>query len=242
MWRSIPSPPSVPPHAPCTRSEQARKNRFPYFAKIQLSTTWNAELCRSFRPESARAQSKGNAERLVYTGTMGHLTIGSYPSPNTEAFALQNWHPQWSNSDVVRHLAIRRYGPEAAPHAANADQTQRRVHRGISLSPFSPTFSGPLQHGPALPWYRHDIPAPYGNASLLNSKDDWRNWPAPYGPSSWPDYCDTSALVGTRVGRLAAGNRRNPYSTNAPAAQRDFDVAWMVAYYYRAYANALDLL
>src|SRR5205823_12183388 len=101
-------------------------------------------------------------------------------------------------------------------------------------------YAGPLQHGPSLPLYRRDIPPPYGNASLFNCKDDWTHWTSPYSPAlmlkllrhlcdRWEEGLNDLRNAATK----SAGGRRRQ-------AERDLSVAWMVNYYYRAYANALD--
>lgn len=221
------------------RGEQARRFGGDYFAKIQLSTTWECGTV-PFIPVPALLARKATAMREAgVTGVMATWTLGSYPSPNTEAFAVQLWNPQLSEDAVLRRVAARRYG---------ADAVESTVRGWTKLSnAFSEEFpytadmyAGPLQHGPSLPLYRRDLPPPFGRASLLNSKDDYRNWAPPYGPEKMAtllrhlcDRWDDGMKDLKEAARKTAGPRRR-------LAERDLGVAWMVGYTYRAYANALD--
>ncbi len=101
-------------------------------------------------------------------------------------------------------------------------------------------YAGPLQHGPSLPWYRRDIPPPYGKVSLFNCKDDWTRWSPPYGPDLMTrllrhlcERWDEGLRDLREAVQQSAGQRRR-------IAERDFGVAWMAGYTYRAYAKALD--
>jgi hypothetical protein len=169
---------------------------------------------------------------------MATWTIGSYPSPDTEAFALANWDPSLTEDGALRRIAARRYGSAAVESAARGWtklSTAFTEEFPYSTSP----YAGPLQHGPSLPLYRRDVPPPFGSVSLLNSKDDWTHWTSPYSPElmtrllrhlcdRWDDGLKDLAQA---VEKSARGRRR--------MAERDLGVAWMVGYTYRAYANAL---
>jgi hypothetical protein len=102
------------------RGEQARRFGFDYFAKIQLSTTWECGMV-PFIPVPALLARKAVAMREAgVTDVMATWTFGSYPSPNTEAFAVALWNMRLSEDAVLRRVAARRYGPDAveAPCAA----------------------------------------------------------------------------------------------------------------------------
>jgi hypothetical protein len=105
--------------------------------------------------------------------------------------------------------------------------------------PFFGSYNPPLQHGPSLPLYRRDIPPPFGSATLFNCKDDWRNWSHPYSPEVTikllRHLCDRwdEGLKDLRETVLKSGTRRE-------MAERDFGVAWMVGYHWRAFANDLE--
>src|SRR5205823_8884012 len=116
------------------------------------------------------------------TGAMATWTIGSYPSPDSEAFALANWDPALTEPEALGRIGARRYGPEAAEFAVRG--WTKLSEAFANKFPYSTSpYAGPLQHGPSLPLYRRDILPPYGNASLFNSKDDWANWTPPYPPA-----------------------------------------------------------
>jgi hypothetical protein len=170
---------------------------------------------------------------------MATWTIGSYPSPSTEAFALANWNPALGEDAALRRIAARRYGPNAAEAAARG--WTKLSNAFAEEFPYSTApYAGPLQHGPSLPLYRRDIPPPYGNVTLFNCKDDWKRWTPPYPPAlmvkllrhlceRWEDGMKDLREAAVR----SDGARRR-------LAERDLGVAWMVGYYYRAYADALD--
>jgi hypothetical protein len=171
-------------------------------------------------------------------GAMATWTIGSYPSPNTEAFAIQNWNPELSEADVLRRIAAKRYGAEAVESAVRG--WTKLSEAFTEEFPFSVSpYSAPLQHGPSLPLYRRDIPLPYGHVTLFNCKDDWTRWPPPYSPELMikllRHLCDRwdDGLKDLQETVSKSGSRRK-------MAERDFGVAWMVGYYWRAYANDME--
>jgi hypothetical protein len=221
------------------RSEQAKKYGFDFFAKIQLSTTWECGTV-PFIPVPNLLARKAEAMRSVgVSGGMATWTIGSYPSPSTEAFAIELWNDSISEEENLCRIAAKRYGPEAVESAVRG--WTKLSNAFTEEFPYSSSpYAGPLQHGPSLPIYRRDIPPPYGNATLFNCKDDWRNWAPPYGPEKM------SVLLRHLCERWDDGLRdlreviEKSSGTRRREAERDFGVAWMVNYYYRAYANALD--
>jgi hypothetical protein len=219
------------------RSEQAKQGGFDFLAKIQLSTTWECGTV-PFIPVPDLLAQKAQAMRNVgVSGAMATWTIGSYPSPNTEAFAIQNWNPNMSTAEVLRKVALRRYGNDATDDAVRGwTKLGAAFHEEF---PFFGSYLPPLQHGPSLPLYRRDIPQPFGNATLFNSKDDWHRWPAPYTPDVTVKLlnhlCDRwdEGLNDLRQTAAKSGSRRK-------LAERDLGVAWMVGYHWRAFANDLE--
>ncbi|MEP6663351.1 MAG: hypothetical protein ABJC04_06760, partial [Verrucomicrobiota bacterium] len=219
------------------RSEQAKQFGFDFLAKIQLSTTWECGTV-PFIPVPNLIARKAQAMREVgVSGAMATWTIGSYPSPNTEAFAIQNWNPNLSEEEVLRRIAAKRYGAKAIESAVRG---WTKLSAAFTEEfPFFSSYLPPLQHGPSLPWYRRDILPPFGSATLFNSKDDWRNWTSPHTQDSMMKLlrhlCDRwdDGLKDLREVVKKSGSRREQ-------AERDFRVAWMVGYHWRAYANALE--
>ena len=223
------------------RARQAKENGLDFLAKIQLSTTWECGTV-PFIPVPHLLSRKARAMRSIGVGgTMATWTIGSYPSPNTEAFAIQNWNPRLSDDEVLLRVANRRYGTKAAE-----DVVRGWKKLGAAFNeefPFSSSpYAGPLQHGPSLPLYRRDIPPPFGQATLFNCKDDWRNWTVPYRPEAMArllhHLCDRwdEGLKDLREALPKIG----PAGAQYYAAERDYGVAWMVGYYWRAYARNLE--
>ncbi len=220
-----------------TRSQQAGKFNFDFLAKIQLSSTWECGTV-PFIPVPNLLARKAQAMRAVgVNGAMCSWTIGSYPSPNTEAFAIQNWNPNLSETDVLRRIAAKRYGENSVESAVRG--WTKLSEAFTEEFPFFGNYNPPLQHGPSLPWNRKDIPPPFGNASLLNPKDDWINWSPPFSPELMSKLlhhmCDRwdDGLKDLSQITLKSGTRRK-------TAERDFGVAWMVGYHWRAYANGLE--
>jgi hypothetical protein len=173
------------------------------------------------------------------TDVMATWTFGSYPSPNTEAFAVALWNPRLSEDAVLRRVAARRYGPDAVESTVRGWAKLSNAF-GEEFPYTASMYAGPFHHGPSLPLYRRDIPPPWGRVSLLNSKDDYQNWAPPYGPEKMAqllrhlcDRWDDGLKDLQAAARKTAAPRRR-------MAERDLGVAWMVGYTYRAYANALD--
>jgi hypothetical protein len=221
------------------RAQQANQFGFDFFAKIQLSTTWECGTV-PFIPVPNLLFRKAVAMRNVgVNGVMATWTIGSYPSPNTEAFSLANWNWTLDEQSALRRIAAIRYGPEAAETAVRG---WTKLSAAFNEEYPFPTaaYTAPLQHGPSLPWYERPLPRPYGQVSLFNCKDDWKNWPPPYGPElmtsllrhlceRWDDGLNDLRAAAAK----SVGARRR-------TAERDLGVAWMVGYTYRAYADALE--
>src|SRR5207248_3245587 len=75
------------------RAAQAKEAGLDYLAKIQLSSTWECGTIPFITVPNLLVR-KANAMREVGAkGAMATWTIGSYPSPDSEAFAVQNWNP-----------------------------------------------------------------------------------------------------------------------------------------------------
>lgn len=142
-----------------------------------------------------------------------------------------------SEEDVLRRIAARRYGAGAVDSAVRGWTKLSAAFTGEF--PFFGSYNPPLQHGPSLPLYRRDIPPPFGNATLFNPQDDWRRWPPPYAPEVTVrllnHLCDRwdDGLKDLREVVARSGARR-------ALAGRDFGVAWMVGYHWRAFARGLE--
>ena len=219
------------------RSEQAKRLGFDFLAKIQLSTTWECGTVPFIPVPNLLARKAQGMRNVGVNGAMATWTIGSYPSPNTEAFAIQNWNPTLPEADVLRRIAAKRYGAESVESAVRG--WTKLSDAFTEEFPFFGSYNPPLQHGSSLPWYRKDVPPPFGSATLLNPKDDWRNWSPPFSPELMTKLlrhmCDRwdEGLKDLREATEKSGSRRT-------IAERDFRVAWMVGYHWRAYANGLE--
>lgn len=219
------------------RSEQAKKYGFDFLAKIQLSTTWECGTVPFIPVPNLLARKSRGMRGVGANGVMETWTIGSYPSPNTEAFAIQNWNPEMSEENVLQRIAAKRYGTNAVESAVRG--WTKLSEAFTEEFPFFGSYAPPLQHGPSLPLYRRDIPPPFGNATLFNPKDDWRRWSAPFPPETMikllRHLCDRwdDGLKDLRETISKSGSRRK-------LAERDFAVAWMTGYHWRAYANDLE--
>jgi hypothetical protein len=219
------------------RAKQAAENGMKFFAKVQLSTTWECGTV-PFIPVPNLLARKATAMRDIgVRGAMETWTIGSYPSPNTAAFGAAQWNPQLSEAQVLRNVASRRYGAEAAEQVAHA---WTKMSEAFAEFPFSSSpYASPLQHGPSIPWYAKKIPGAYGHASLFNPKDDWRNWTAPYPQDLMAKMLRSMTMKWSEgMDEFERAIKVMPRQRRA-IAERDLGVAWMVNYTYRAYAAAL---
>jgi hypothetical protein len=203
-----------------------------------LGTTWECGTVPFIPVPNLLARKAKAIHDAGAGGVMATWTIGSYPSPNTEAFAIRNWSPQMSETEVLQKIAARRYGRETAESAVRG--WTKLSEAFTEEFPFFGSYLPPLQHGPSLPLYRRDIPPPYGNATLFNCKDDWQRWPVPFPPEKM------TALLNHLCDRwddgvkdLEEAVQQAPRQRRAQA-ERDLGVAWMVGYHWRAYANDLD--
>jgi hypothetical protein len=219
------------------RTAQAAENGLPFLAKIQLSTTWECGTV-PFIPVPNLLARKANAMRDAgVKGAMETWTIGSYPSPNTEAFSVAQWNPTISEGDTLRYVAQRRYGPGVEDKIVKG---WTRMSEAFAEFPYSSSpYASPLQHGPSIPWYAHQLPRPYGHASLFNPKDDWRNWTPPYPQDRMAQMLEQLCVNWEEGMRTIDAAIPDMSREHRALAKRDQGVAWMVSYTYRAYANAL---
>ena len=217
------------------RAEQAKRNGLGYAVKIQLSNTWECGHV-PFIPVPGLLARKARAMRDLGVSTvMATWTIGSHPSPNTEAFSLVNWNGEITEEEALKRVALRRYGPGAVAEAVRGWTTMGDAF--TEEFPFSwAIYTGPFLHGPSLPWCRR----PWGPATLLNPRDGWKHWVNAYTPEGYAaqlrKLCDRWApgLADLKTAAAkAAGPRRR-------TADRDYGVAWMVDYTYRAFADGID--
>lgn len=220
------------------RSEQATQYGFDFLGKVQLSTTWECGTVPFIPVPNLLARKAQALHNVGADGVMATWTIGSYPSPNTEAFSIKNWNPNLPEADVLQRIALRRYGAEAAPSAVRGWTKMSEAF--TQEYPFFESYLPPLQHGPSLPLYRKDITGAYGNATLFNCKDDWRRWTYPFTPEAMSqllkhlcDRWDDGVEDLKEAAGKASGSRRR-------LAERDLGVAWMTGYHWRAYAHGLD--
>ncbi len=220
------------------RSEQAKAGGYNFLAKIQLSTTWECGTVPFITVPNLLWKKAEALQSVNASGVMGSWSVGSYPSPNTEAFAMKNWYPNLPEAEALRRIAARRYGEVAADDAVRGwTKMSAAFHEEYPFS-VSP-YAGPMQHGPSLPWYKRDIAPPYGSTTLFNPKDDWRNWTPPYPQDVM------ARLLFHLADRWDDGlSDLRAAAAKAPAdrkklAEQDLGVAWMFAYYCRSYANTL---
>ncbi len=158
----------------------ARKHGLAAMAKIQASNTWEISAVPYIPvPPLVIEHCRALAEAGV-TGTLASWTCGGYPSPNLEAASAYYFDSRPDPAEILRRVAAKRYGPEAADDAVTAwhqfSDAFREFPYGVSL------YVIPVQHGPANLLRLQ----PTGQAAgmILFPHDALRQWCGAYPPEA----------------------------------------------------------
>jgi len=135
------------------------------------------------------ARHSENLLRAGISGLQASWTLGGYPSPNLEVAKEFYFTPARSSEEILREVAVRRYGAAAAPLILEA---WRGFSEAFELYPYSVAiYTIPTQHGPAN--LLRATPTGVRNSMILFPQDDYKSWAGKYPP----------AVVQREFGRMA---------------------------------------
>ena len=154
----------------------ARERGLTTLAKVQWSSTWEISAVPYIPVPNMIAQHCENLLKAGVQGLMASWTVGGYPSPNFEAARGFYFSPSPGAGEVLRQVAERRYGKEAAPAVLEA---WKIFSKAFEEFPFGlAIYNIPSQHGPANPLRLR--PTGYRASMMLFPYDDYKTWAGPY--------------------------------------------------------------
>jgi len=120
-----------------------------------------------------------NLLRAGIGGIQASWTLGGYPSPNLDVAKEFYFTPTRSAEEILKEVAVRRYGATAAPLVLEA---WRGFSEAFELYPYSVAiYTIPTQHGPAN--LLRATPTGVRNSMILFPQDDYKSWAGKYPPA-----------------------------------------------------------
>ena len=141
-------------------------------AKTQFNNTWEISAVPYIPVPNLIARHAENLLRAGIGGIQASWTLGGYPSPNLEVAKEFYFTPTRSADEVLKEVAVRRYGAAAAPLILEA---WRGFSEAFELYPYSVAiYTIPTQHGPAN--LLRATPTGVRNSMILFPQDDYKSW------------------------------------------------------------------
>jgi hypothetical protein len=156
----------------------AKQHGLRALAKVQWSSTWEISAVPYIPVPNLIAE---HCERLTRADIQGFLTswtVGGYPSPNCEVAKEYYFSNPPESGQVLRNLAVRRYGPEAAPHILAAWKAFSTAFVEYPMEGGALVYHIPTQHGPSNLLRLH--PTGYKATMMLFPYDDYTKWVGRY--------------------------------------------------------------
>jgi hypothetical protein len=214
----------------------ARDHGHETIAKVQANNTWELSALPWIPALENVARHAFNLRQADVSGIMLGWTLGGCPSPNLEVFAEMGRPGKKTVDGVLRDVAERRFGPEAAPHAVTAWKAFSRAFREFPYHG-SLLYRAPLQMGPANPFW----PEKTGYASTMVGLpyDDLTGWRAIFPPDV---FIRQFAMMGdgfeNALHELQAQTRDLDLTkAQRMAIQEEMDMARVCAIHYHSAAN-----
>lgn len=148
-------------------------------AKVQWSNTWEISAVPYIPVPDLIVRHSENLVKPGIQGVMASWTVGGYPSPNFEAAKRYYFSPlPSSGNEVLREVALRRYGSQAAPRILDAWKAFSEAFQQYPMEGGDVVYFVPVQRGPAnLLRLR---PTGYKASMILFPYDDYKHWVGTY--------------------------------------------------------------
>jgi hypothetical protein len=211
--------------------EAARSRSMRPFAKLQVGTTWELGSVPYLPALENVAEHGSRLREAKVAGAMLGWTLGGYPSPNLEVMTrVLEGEPK---SEVLRDVAVRRYGPQ---HADAVLAAWREFSTALSEYPYDGAviYNGPHHVGPAnLLW---ETATGYDATMVGFPYDDLASWRGVYPPDIFAAQFAKAADGFDRGVEILRGpsERRE---TLPHAVGRELNVAEAAAIQFRSAAN-----
>lgn len=213
----------------------ARQRGLRTLAKVQLNCTWEISAVPFIPVPHLVRQHLDGLLREGIDGIMLSWTVGGYPSPNLAVAREYYFWPTPDGEEVLRRIAVRRYGQEAAESVLKAWESFSAAFQefpyGVRI------YIIPTQHGPAN--LLRLQPTGYLPGMILFPQDDVERWVGPYPPEIvQQQFARMSALWEQGLEEFRAALARVPASS-AEEARKDLGVAETCALHFRSVANQI---
>ena len=158
--------------------QRARSCGIEPMAKVQFNNTWEISAVPYIPVPNLILEHCANLSKAGISGLMLSWTCGGYPSPNLAAAKAYYFEPRPPDDEILRGVAVERYGKNAAPGVLAAwkkfSEAFVEFPYGVSI------YVIPTQHGPANPLRLR--PTGYRSAMMLFPYDDLKAWCGIYPP------------------------------------------------------------
>ena len=212
----------------------AREAGLKTVAKIQVNNSWELSAVPWLPVEDLVARHASRLASRSVDGEMLSWSLGGYPSVSLEVIQAFDENPHADTAEVLTRLAVRRYGPRAAPLVRKA---WTAFSRAMEAYPYHTAvlYYGPQQLGPANLLFA--APTGYHATMVGFPYDDLSRWRGIYPPAVFIDQFDSLArgwkkgldLFGAAVSRAAGAGRTH--------AGEDLGLAWAA---YLHFASTAD--
>jgi hypothetical protein len=158
--------------------DMARQQGLHALAKVQWSNTWEISAVPYIPVPNLIAEHCENLLKAGLQGLVMSWTVGGYPSPNFEVAKEYYFSNPPDRDRVLRDVAVRRYGREAAPRILDAWTTFSRAFVEYPMEGGGVVYNIPVQHGPSNLLRLHSTG--YRATMMLFPYDDYRSWVGTY--------------------------------------------------------------
>jgi hypothetical protein len=159
--------------------QRARDAGIAPMAKTQFNNTWEISAVPYIPVPHLILEHCENLSQAGVSGIMPSWTCGGYPSPNLAAAKSYAFDPRRSRNEILREIAVQRYGERAA---AGMIEAWRRFSEAFREYPYGVhVYIIPTQHGPANPLRLQATG--YRAGMILFPYDDYKGWSGAYPPA-----------------------------------------------------------
>jgi hypothetical protein len=147
-------------------------------AKTQFNNTWEISAVPYIPVPHLILEHCENLSQAGISAIQASWTCGGYPSPNLTAAKAYAFEPRRSRDEILREVAVQRYGEKAA---AGMVEAWRQFSEAFREYPYGVhVYIIPTQHGPANPLRLQRTG--YKAGMILFPYDDYKGWAGVYPP------------------------------------------------------------
>ena len=216
----------------------AQRKGLSTLAKVQWANTWEISAVPYIPVPHLIAEHCKNLLRAGIRGVMASWTVGGYPALNFEVAKEFYFSPALETDEVLRRVAVRRYGRDAAPEVVEAWKAFSQAFVEFPMEGGGVVYTIPTQHGPANLLRLN--PTGYKAGMMLFPHDDYRAWVGSYPVDVVEKQFEKMAnLWETGVSRFRKALSK-VLAYRQRAAQKDLGIAESCYLHFRSVANQVQ--